>query len=292
MKVVFTLCIGILLFVSCGEEKLDYQRLIQGNWEYEYVDEYGDSLVLNLYFLDSICHFPGSHDNTTHYVVKDDTIEITYMQQYAIDFPVRKHLFKIVGADKSNLKVVSLSDPMNKKTGLTRLDTLSFVRIKKKSNLDIRRVSFYAGSCSGPCPSFKLEMNVNNSVKYEGFSNAQMDGQYCGKSSPLFWKLMEDKIHYIDFQNWKEDYSAGWTDDRTCSLVFETNKGIYKVSIYGDDKEPRELRNMIIYLFSNYENFDLKKSENVSVTFNHDSILWTMSDFRLEEAPLKFMPPY
>ncbi len=92
-------------------------------------------------------------------------------------------------------------------------------------------------------------------------------------------------------QNWKENYSKPVTDNQTCSLVFETNKGIYKVSIYGDNKEPRALRNIISYIFSNYESFELKETENSKVEFKHEKYLHELERVPLEGETLQFIPP-
>ncbi len=197
MRLFLSLLVCYLL-ASCGNDKLDYQKLIQGNWQCDFVDERGDTTSLNLFFSDSICHLVRSQDNRNAFSIKDNLIEIHTINPNAIDYPFEKHLFQIVRVGQSSLELVSQSGALNEKLEILPTDTLKFVKMKKKNDFQVSRISFHSSICYGTCPSFKAEMNANGLVKLESSVFSIKEGIYIGRSSSLFWKLMMDKVKYVD----------------------------------------------------------------------------------------------
>ena len=272
MRVLFLLL--ILTVASCGErteKKVNYHDVVQGNWETQTVNFREDTVPVRLFIIDNILHY-GRFQGNDFFQLKDDRV-ISDVQLKDASITRNVYLFKILSATKDQLVIIAKSQYFSEEFHCKEGDTLKFQKREKKNNFELKRITFYSSGCNGCCPSFEVEINPNDSVIYSGDYCSAFNGLYIGDLSPGFWELMKEKVQYIDFQNWKEEYSANWTCDQTCGLVFETNNGIYKVSIYGNDKEPRALRDIIEYIFSNYGSFDLTEVDKSKIKFEHEEYI-------------------
>lgn len=280
----------VLIAIGCGHQnkKENYHDVIQGNWETHTVSFKKDTVPVTLFIVDNIIHYGNFQRNDFFQLNGDRVVSDILLKDSSITRNV--DLFKIISATNNQLVIVTKSQYLSDEFHCKKNDTLKFTRAPKRNNLKIKRVSFYCSGCFGTCPSFKMEMNPDGTVKYDGYHYVQRVGLYEGQSSPEFWEFLIEKAKYIDFSNWKEKYEAPWTDDQSCSLVFETNKGIFRTYIYGDYKEPIALRDIAEYIYSNYGSFDLAKSNKMKLEFKHEKELQQMGILS-EEKVLQFVPP-
>lgn len=263
-----TVFLIILITFGCTQipesKKVFTKKDVQGNWECHYVDKYGDTSLLTLHFNNQVCQFldQGCSDNNFSItnnilVIKSETGD--------------KERLKIINVDGSKMEISSIRGWLNEYYEISQTETLTFFKVKRENDFLVNRISFFSDGSGGVSPSFKLEMNESNLIKFEGYSTVK-EGSYTGQSPHFFYQVLLDKVHYLDFKNWKKKYRGRYANHQTCFMVFETNHGIYTVLVDDDENQPNALRSIVDYVFSNYESFQLLRSDS-SAIFVHEEEL-------------------
>lgn len=286
MRLCFLFVCSCLFLASC-ETKKDYRKDIQGNWTSSYVDENGDTVVLNLYFSDSICHIDYSQDNHNRYSVNNNRLEIHFWRNYERKKDERT-VYYIQRSTPDTLVLIPEKYYPKPLGGNQPDDTLYFTRITKKTDQLPIRVSFRGGGCFGTCPVMDLEINADRSVSFVGRHYVEHTGTFTGKINEREWAELCNKIQYIDFSKWKERYGGSCCDAETTNLVIEFKGKIYKTHMYSDDGQPEELKALMNYISENYRSIPLKKRNRVNL--HHEKILDKL-EAPLEEKILQFIPP-
>ncbi len=289
MKFYLVFISSVFLMSSCeNQQKSEVQirEELQGMWLLS--DSVSNDMKhFTLYFKDSICHVSYNQSNLNRYTIKDSILELKISTgSPTLGNQVR---FKIISSDSRRMIVCPLSLNLKAYCEDHGIDTLKFYKVKPKNQFTYKTISFGSSGCFGTCPSFDLEINKSGEVVYNGYYFVKKEGNYTAKRNDQFYTILKDKLKYIDFNNLKKEYEAGWTDDQTVGLVVETDNKVYSVSVYGTDREPAQLRTVFEYVFSNYENLKWVKS-NTDLKFKYSSIISRMGIPEMEET-IMFLPP-
>lgn len=286
----YSICIiGVFLIASCKNQQKNGSQIkqdIQGMWLLD--DSVGNELkYFTLYFNDSICHVFYDQSNLNRYRIVDSILELKITTANStIGNNVK---FRIISSDNKRMELYPLSPNLREYCKNQGIDTLKFDKIKRKNRLVYYTISFGSSGCFGTCPSFDLELNKSGEVVYNGYDFVKKEGHYKAKKDVEFYVVLKDKLTYIDFKKLRKSYEAGWTDDQTIGFVVETKDRTYETSVYGADREPSELRVVFEYIFSNYENLKLVKS-NSDIKFKYGGVISRMRVPELEKV-IQFIPP-
>lgn len=265
MKFSLVVIVTILLMSSCKNEPVDnslqIRKELQGMWLLDFNDPERNRLnMFTLYFNDSICHVFDNQSNLNRYQIKDSILELNITSSSPIMGNLIK--FKIGKMDQNQLELYPLSSNLKAYCKENDVEILKFQRAKQKNQFDYRVITFGSSGCNGNCPSFNLQIDSSAEILYEGFGYADKEGKYSGKGNKLYYKILKDKLKYINFKSLKKEYEAGWTDDQTVALIIETENQVYSTSVYGEDQEPAALRAVLTYFFDNLEAIELVKSDS------------------------------
>lgn len=278
-----------IILTSCNNSNkvknpAQIKKELQGLWLLE--DSVGEEIKhFTLYFNDAVCHIYYNQSNSNHYQINDSMLELKITTSSSIiGNQVR---FKICKIDKQILHLLPLSSNLKKYCKNEKIDTLKLFKAKKQNYLDYRLVTLGSSGCYGTCPVFNFQIDQSKNILFNGEHYVSKEGTFKARSDDQFYKILIDKLQYVDFKKLKSEYEASWTDDLTIGFIVETKNKLYQTRVYGTDKEPIELRSVFGYIFSNYEQFDFVKSDE---TLKYDSILFGMGVPPIEET-IKFIPP-
>ncbi|WP_341904427.1 DUF6438 domain-containing protein [Fluviicola taffensis] len=252
----------VSVFISCNnsvkiKSPFQIKQELQGLWLLSDSVEEGMK-HFTLYFNDNICHIAYDQSNSNRYKIKDSVLEIKISS--ASTLIGNRVKFKLCRIDNERLYLDPLSQNLKEYCKDAGIDTLKFQKQKHQNKFDWQSVTFLSSGCFGTCPSFIFQINKSGKILYEGKLFVKKEGKYKAKSDKWFYKLLVDKLRYIDFKSLKTEYAANWTDHQTVNFIFETKDKFYKTRVYGTYKEPRELRAVFRYIFSNYEDFKFRKT--------------------------------
>lgn len=153
-----------------------------------------------------------------------------------------KSFLKLYSPEKMKYQTAKLSDTIS--TKLTYQYGGFAEYNKEPADNDIEKIEFEAGPCFGSCPMYKLTINKDqsaiflaeeynfNSVRHNFTS--KNEGLFKGKIKKEDYNNLINLLNYIDFTKLKDEYSVGWTDDRTGDLKITYDNGKTKtISDYG-----------------------------------------------------------
>ncbi len=284
-----------LLFTSCENEKPDYQKLIQGNWECDYVNEDGDTTLLNLYFKDSVCFFDWCRNEKNKYIIKGNAIKITTYSHYR-RHKKENHYLRIAGCNNGILKVISDKSWFNSNYEVDMLDTLIFRETRTRIRNHFKKASVVLASRGDWRPYFlQIEILQDRSVKIQCEGNEYFKLGYCysGKLKQSTYNLLLDEINSLDFHNWKEDYE-GCCDAGNNYLLFKLDGKKYKVHVYGDQDNPEGISNLISFLQLNMMNIHWNKELSKDCEFYYWREINRLvygSELGQIKKTLQFIPP-
>jgi hypothetical protein len=155
-----------------------------------------------------------------------------------------KPFLKLYSPEKMRYKTVKLSDTMS--TKLTYQHGGFAEYNNEPIDNHIEKIEFEAGPCFGSCPMYKLTINKDQTAtflaEHYNFSKGsileppsqQNEGFFKGKIKKENYNNLIGLLNYIDFTKLKDEYSVGWTDDRTGDLKITYANGRTKtISDYG-----------------------------------------------------------
>lgn len=285
MKKYFFYLTCIVLTYSCNLNKQELNiDLIQGDWvsnvfqtkwkDYRYIFSFEDTLCTYLY---------GWGEYTSFKI--NDSLLLIKESKFDIDDSTLNnqiYTFKIVELNNEILQLSPSSEPT--KSLLSgydniNIDTIKFSKVKAKNNLLPLGISFSSSGCFGSCPSMLLEIDSSRNVKFYGHSFTKFKGSFKGVIEEKDYLSILKKIHNLQLDSIKENYSASWTDDQTCGIVIDFGNKTLRSRVYGFDKEPIELRILFHKLIEIYKDIDLQKASA------------DISDFKHEEMYNSIVPP-
>ncbi len=117
----------------------------------------------------------------------------------------------------------------------------NFIEMRENpANHDIAKIEYETGPCFGPCPIYKLILNIDKTgiyeikgkIKIEHFKT--INGLYKTTIDEVHFNEIINLLNYIDFVKLENEYKVGGTDLPTCYLKITYDGGkIKKISDYG-----------------------------------------------------------
>jgi len=100
--------------------------------------------------------------------------------------------------------------------------------------------------CFGTCPDYKMTINGDGRVVYEGESFVKITGTQTTQLSQDKIKQLVDEFHQVDYFSLKDEYTAHITDlPTTITSITIDGKTKKVVNYYGAPKKLGELENKI-----------------------------------------------
>jgi Domain of unknown function (DUF6438) len=90
----------------------------------------------------------------------------------------------------------------------------------------IQSIEYDRKGCYGRCPSFKLNIYADKSIRYEPkFYTKAKSGIYFGKMDDKTYQTLIDCLNYINFPFLENEYALGWLDTPESILKITYNNG-------------------------------------------------------------------
>ncbi len=281
----------IFICYSCNASRdKEFLINIQGDWIscQDFVDYQQRRLFLSI--IDTNCTFLYDWNYNCTFRIEDEILTIKEIEP--VKSLVSIYQFRILQLTNDTLKIAAA----NKGTKDRLInDSILFTRAIPKNRIKPKLISFFTSDCYGSCPSFFIEIDSSKSVKFYGNNefNKYKGGCRGNISNTDYIKLI-NKVHYLDLLNIDSSYKAGWNDSQYCLIVIDYEDKSLETSVYGNDKEPVELRMLFGEIFKISERLELVNDTTVDFsTFSHNSIF--LKFYPLPPGPLpekaKFLEP-
>ena len=290
MRLFLPLIVCVLL-ASCENDKTDYQKLIQGNWECIHLNKSGDTNMINLSFKGSFCYFDWCRSETNRYSINENKITIKTDCVWPNKHKIQ-HL-RIVGFSNGIMKIVSDDSWLNHNYDIQPSDTLYFKPLKAKNH--IKKASVALTVVGGDMPyNFQIEILQDRTAKLKTHDVIGFKTGYCysGRLKKSTYHLLLDELNNIDFDNWKEDYS-GCCDGGSNYLLFKLDGKKYKLYVYSDWDKPSGIQKLIAFLQANTRNIDWKSERSKDCPFYYSKemnvLVYGQPEGQIEKV-LQFIP--
>lgn len=288
----WSIIILLAVIISCSKDDLNdnpcqtFYELMQGNWILEEIDSSAFSNAFSLTVNDSLFHLFSQYSDSVNYKLKDSIITVYNATKPEYIGKIQK--FKILNLDKDRLELVALSVKWNE--FMTNIqypyaDTLRFLRITEKNQIDPIKIGFSSTGCFGTCPSMKLEIDNKRNVKFFGGNFSEIEGGYKGRIPANMYDQILKQLRSIPLESLKSEYVAPWTDDQTRYLYVETSDTIITVKSYGDYKQPYELTIIYSNLMDAYKRLDLIQDSTIDSRFSFQKHL--MMSYPIPPPPME-----
>ena len=129
--------------------------------------------------------------------------------------------------------------------------------IKNKLVTNQMLVSYESKSCYGKCAEFKIKINFDNSIEYEGFKNVENIGNFKFEISDKDYKEVFKLISNLDFMSIDSVYTSKSTDLHLRILEINNSNEIKKILLL--DNVPQKLSNIEYKINSILNKLILKK---------------------------------
>ena len=248
-------------------------ELLQGDWVTEKHQHGSYLLNFHISIEDSMFTLFSEYSDSVYFTINkdfitvyhsNDTITFGSYQNYYIDTLNHEKLVLIAKSKKVKKRLVDFS---------FNSDTLFFSKVHKKNDLKPLRIAFSSTGCYGSCPSMKIEVEDDLSVKFYGSIYSDIEGGYEGEIDNENYKRLINQVQYLELDSLKTEYIASWTDDQTKYLIIETVDTIYKTKVYGAYQQPVELTILLNNLMDLYKRLDLEESEHIDDLKSFDKFL-------------------
>lgn len=103
-------------------------------------------------------------------------------------------------------------------------------------------ISYESEPCYSKCEVFKLKINQNKTIEYEGIKNVEKIGKYWAQISNNDYNKFKKLISEVDFKITNSVYTSNSTDLHLRVLNIYKNKQDKKVLLF--DNVPLELKKM------------------------------------------------
>jgi hypothetical protein len=117
-------------------------------------------------------------------------------------------------------------------------------------------LSYESGSCYGRCEVFKLKINKNKTIEYEGIKNVEKIGKYWAQISVNDYNKFEKLISEVDLKIIDSVYTSNSTDLHLRVLNIHKNQQDKKILLF--DNIPLELKKIEKEVYEIVKDYKLK----------------------------------
>jgi hypothetical protein len=249
------------------------QELLQGDWVTE---KFGESFGKHFFHINiegSRFKFLSKYSDSVDFKLVDSLITVfdsTYVEQKG-----KTQSYNLIRFDENNLHIFVNSTII--KDLLVQYkwdsDTIKFRKLVKKNDLQPESIEFSSSGCFGTCPIMKIKINSDYSFVFLGEYHTDKIGIYSGKMKIDDYNSIIKQLQQISLDSVKLEHAANWTDDQTRNLIIKTKDTIIKTSVYGVDKEPKELTVFLNRLMELYKGLGLKENDSIDKESTFDKFL-------------------
>lgn len=298
--IIITVAALLLVFAACNnqnelaEKDTRLYQLLQGDWKSrDFKRGFEETFCFTFSAQDSLCSVFHPTPPVSRMKVIDGKLHVWEQSFWQKDEPVVHREFGIVAVTQNYLRLVALDADSKEMIASAYRDTLHsdtivLKRLTEKNSVRPEIISFYSSGCFGTCPSLAIDVDASQKVRCFGQSYAPVEGGQRGTISDKAYNDLLHVLRLIPLNTLKKEYRAGYTDAQTVCIAIRTNGEWQTCYVYGNDKEPMELRMLFYRLFQLSR--DTRWSPAPAVTIGSFKAYHVQAREMLEEM-VQFVPP-